>query len=211
MRDRVIVLNGASSSGTSSIARALQARLPEPWLTFGIDDLVAAMPAAMTDAVAGISVDASGSVLISEDFARLNAAWEHGVAATARAGAPMIVDDVLLSGGAGQERWRAALGDLPALWVGVHCDPAELDRRERARGDRAAGMAAGQVVTVHAGVAYDIGVDTTRDDPGTCADRIVARWLAGAGPAGPVTPAARRTGRCGPRGRSGRPRPGRAG
>ena len=38
MTGPVIVLNGGSSSGKSSIARQLQARLaPEPWLTFGVD------------------------------------------------------------------------------------------------------------------------------------------------------------------------------
>jgi len=42
---RVIVLNGGSSSGKSGIARCLQAVLPDPWLTFGTDTLVDALPA----------------------------------------------------------------------------------------------------------------------------------------------------------------------
>lgn len=41
---RVIVLNGGSSSGKSSLARALQEVLPEPWLRLGVDDLIDAMP-----------------------------------------------------------------------------------------------------------------------------------------------------------------------
>jgi chloramphenicol 3-O-phosphotransferase len=45
---QVIVLNGGWSSGTSRIARCLPAILPDPWLTFGIDGLIEAMPAAMT-------------------------------------------------------------------------------------------------------------------------------------------------------------------
>jgi chloramphenicol 3-O phosphotransferase len=40
----VIVLNGGSSSGKSTIARRLQLILAEPWLTFGTDTLVDAMP-----------------------------------------------------------------------------------------------------------------------------------------------------------------------
>lgn len=41
---QVIVLNGGSSSGKSSIARCLQELLPDPWLTLGADTLVDALP-----------------------------------------------------------------------------------------------------------------------------------------------------------------------
>jgi chloramphenicol 3-O phosphotransferase len=44
MGSRVIVLNGGSSSGKSTIARCLQDRLPSPWLVLGVDDLIGAMP-----------------------------------------------------------------------------------------------------------------------------------------------------------------------
>ena len=50
---QVIVLNGGSSSGKSGIARCLQTVLPDPWLSFGVDTLVEAMPASLTPA-AGI-------------------------------------------------------------------------------------------------------------------------------------------------------------
>lgn len=181
MAYRVIVLNGASSSGKSAIARALQATLPEPWLTFSIDDLVAAMPAAMVSGEdpGGFTVGSDQVVRVGAAFTRLNVAWEHGVAAIARAGAPVIVDDVMLSGGAGQDRWRVALGDLPVLWVGVHCEPAELARREVARGDRVLGTAATQATAVHAGVAYDVEVDTTATSPADCASVIADRLRAG--------------------------------
>jgi len=41
---QVIVLNGGSSSGESGIVRCLQAVLPDPWLAFGVDTLIEAMP-----------------------------------------------------------------------------------------------------------------------------------------------------------------------
>ena len=43
-RGRVIVLNGTSSSGKSTLLRALQARLEGPWLGVGIDTVVFALP-----------------------------------------------------------------------------------------------------------------------------------------------------------------------
>jgi hypothetical protein len=40
----VIVLNGASSSGKTTLAAALQDILEESWLVFGIDTLISALP-----------------------------------------------------------------------------------------------------------------------------------------------------------------------
>ena len=174
MEYRVIVLNGVSSSGKSSIARALQDRLTEPWLTLGTDDLIGATPGWLQDGIAGIAFEPDGRVVVGDEFARLDRAWGHGVAAMARAGAPVIVDEVLLGGAAGQDRWRAALDGIATLWVGVHCDPAVLAERERTRGDRVVGMAADQLPLVHAGVTYDLEVDTTHQSPEECAGRIVA-------------------------------------
>src|SRR5437763_6007622 len=41
---KLILLNGASSSGKTSVARALQQVLPEPFLHIGIDTFVFALP-----------------------------------------------------------------------------------------------------------------------------------------------------------------------
>jgi chloramphenicol 3-O phosphotransferase len=172
----VIFLNGGSSSGKSSIARALQAALPEPWLTFGVDTFVAALPAAG----GGIEFGPDGEIVVGPEFRRLEETWMAGLAAMAAAGAHLIVDEVLLSGGAGQQRWRAALAGLDVLWVGVRCDPVVAATREAARADRIAGMAVDQGLRVHAGMSYDLVVDTTATDPAACA-RHVAAALASAG------------------------------
>ena len=93
----------------------------------------------------------------------------------ARAGAPIIVDEVFLGGAASQERWRKALADVGVLWVGVRCDSTVAAGRETARGDRVAGMAASQAEAVHHGVLYDMEVDTTHTESMECARAIAAR------------------------------------
>ncbi|GLZ36061.1 hypothetical protein Lesp02_82480 [Lentzea sp. NBRC 105346] len=165
---QVIVLNGGSSSGKSGIARCLQAVLPDPWLVFGIDGLIDAMPAKG----AGIAFAPDGDVRIEAGFRELEKAWMAGVAATVHAGARVIIDDVFLGGAASQQRWRDALGDLDVLWVGVRCDPRTAAGREIARGDRVTGMAESQAEIVHNGVHYDIEVDTTRTESIDCAREI---------------------------------------
>jgi chloramphenicol 3-O phosphotransferase len=121
---------------------------------------------------AGIAFGADGAVRPGPAFRRLEAAWMRGVAAMARAGARIIVDDVFLSGVDARDRWRAALADISVLWVGVRCDPAVATERERDRADRIGGMAASQAQTVHVGMAYDVEVDTSETSAVECARRI---------------------------------------
>ena len=172
MTTQVIVLNGGSSSGKSGIARCLQAVLPDPWLAFGTDTLIDAMPASMQTSAAGIEFAPDGEVVVGPEFRALEAAWIEGIAAMARAGARIIVDEAFLGGAASQQRWNNALGTLPVLWVGVRCESAVAAGREIARGDRVPGMAASQAEVVHRGVAYDLQVDTTHAEALECARAI---------------------------------------
>jgi chloramphenicol 3-O phosphotransferase len=171
----VIVLNGGSSSGKSGIARCLQAVLPDPWLAFGVDTLIRAMPMSAQTSAAGIVIAPDGEVMVGPEFRRLEAAWIEGIAAMARAGARIILDEVFLGGAASQRRWQDALGALPVLWVGVRCQAEVAAAREMARGNRVAGMAASQAEVVHQGVAYDLQVDTTHAEALDCARAIAAR------------------------------------
>lgn len=181
MTAQVIVLNGGSSSGKSSIVRALQALLPESWLAFSIDDFVEALPAKMLTADSGIQFGSDGAVTIGADFRTLEAAWMAGIAATARAGAHVVIDDVFLGNAASQQRWEQVLGDLHVLWVGVRCDSDVAAQREQQRGNRTSGMAAKQADLVHQGVRYDLDIDTTETSPADCARTIAERIAARAG------------------------------
>jgi chloramphenicol 3-O phosphotransferase len=171
----VIVLNGGSSSGKSGIARCLQAILPDPWLAVGTDMLVDAMPASMQATDAGIEFATDGGVSVGPRFRALEAAWIEGVAAMARAGARVILDEIFLGGAASQQRWQMPLAGLDVLWVGVRCDGAVAVGRELARGDRVQGMAAKQAELVHRGVVYDLKVDTTHTEALACAQIIASQ------------------------------------
>ena len=171
---RVIVLNGGSSSGKSSIARALQELLPGLWLTFGVDAFIEALPGHGDSPRADISYLPDGAVETGPQFRSHEQAWRQGLAATARAGAPLILDEVLLAGGSGQASLRAIMDGLGLLWVGVHCDPDVAAAREALRPDRVPGMARTQAYGVHAGMSYDLQVDTTHLAPQACARLIAA-------------------------------------
>ena len=174
MKTEVIVLNGVSSSGKSSIARELQGLLPGSWLTMGVDTFITTLPPALRGSESGILFGSGGQVNVGQEFTRLDQAWSLGVAAMVRAGATIIVDEVFLGGQRSQNRWKAALDGLQVIWVGILCQTEVAETRERGRPDRTVGMARQQVNLVHVGVAYDLSVDTSTTGALECAQRIAA-------------------------------------
>jgi chloramphenicol 3-O phosphotransferase len=171
----VIVLNGTSSAGKSTIARALQTLLDDVFLTFGIDTLIQALP--IIDGVRSRGIDflSDGRIELRPEFRRAEAAWYAGLAAIARAGTGVIIDEVFLDGGESQARLERCLDGLSVLWVAVDCDVAAATAREAARGDRPIGLVAQQALLVHVGVHYDTRVDTTTSSALDCARAIVTR------------------------------------
>lgn len=156
---RVIVLNGVSSAGKSTVAKALQIQLkPQAWLHVEIDAFLRMLPPPLV-AVDGIKRAIDGA---------------HGaMAALVAAGNRVIIDHVLE-----QPQWwpdlAGRLKDAKILLVGVHCDPKVLDERERARSDRMIGQARSQLASTHGGKTYDIEVDTSTTPAAECAATIVA-------------------------------------
>lgn len=171
----MIVLNGGSSSGKSSIARALQEMLPGIWLTYGVDTFIDALPGGGDSPRAGITYEQGGTITFSAEHRALARSWYTGLSAMAKGGAQLILDEVLLSGGAGQERIRSIFSDADLIWVGVRCEPDIAATRERQRLDRVEGMARQQALSVHAGAVYDVEVDTTHRSTDQCARDLANR------------------------------------
>ncbi|WP_342628965.1 hypothetical protein AAC691_03520 [Nguyenibacter vanlangensis] len=182
-QSRAIVLNGGSSSGKSSIARLLKERLKGRWLSFGIDDLIQAMPYRDLNDGDGLTISPSGKVDVGGAFRAYEQAWMCGLQAVAERQVGLILEDVFISGPTAQQRWKENLCGSDILWVGVMCLPNVAEQRELARGDRQKGMARLQAESVHAGIEYDMVVDTTSASTGNCVDLIVMeaerRWRSG--------------------------------
>ncbi|HZC40520.1 MAG TPA: hypothetical protein VE343_07585 [Streptosporangiaceae bacterium] len=98
----------------------------------------------MQGSEAGIEFAANGGIGVGPGFRALEGPWMAGVAAMARAGARVIIDDAFLGGAASQQRWRQALDEPDVLWAAVRCDGEVAAGRALARGDRVRGMAASQ-------------------------------------------------------------------
>ncbi|CAA9264948.1 MAG: hypothetical protein AVDCRST_MAG41-2595 [uncultured Corynebacteriales bacterium] len=184
----IVLLNGTSSAGKTSLAKALQRRWPGPLLAIGIDTVVFALPGRWLDPPGWHEVfvyTGSGDGLRITPGPlgdRLAAGLHRSVAALAGEGFDVVVDHVLLSAGWVADA-AAAWAGHPVLSVGVRCPLAEVVRREATRGDRTLGQARAQFVPVHAHAGYDLEVDTSTGDPDACADLVLA---AAAGPPAPT-------------------------
>jgi chloramphenicol 3-O phosphotransferase len=183
-RGRVIVLNGTSSSGKSTLAKALQARLGGPWLVVGIDTVVFALPKAYLDqpmwgeVFRYVPPEPGSAAPFRIETGELGVRLIHGlhgmVAALAAEGHGVIVDHVLL-----EPDWLPDLrgrlaGTADLVVVGVRCPLEVVVERERARRDRTLGQAAAQHDVIHRGIAYDVEVDTSVLTPPDAANVIAA-------------------------------------
>jgi chloramphenicol 3-O phosphotransferase len=163
----VILLNGTSSSGKTSIAKALQERLlPRIFLNFSIDSVLYALPPSALKRMT------SGQDISDLNFWNLVRSYYGCANALARQGNNLILDDAVTEEGVAKEL-MASIGGFRTCLVGVHCDLTELTRRERGRGDRTIGEAEWQFAKVHQHLRYDFEVDSTRESVGELAGDIV--------------------------------------
>jgi chloramphenicol 3-O phosphotransferase len=150
---QIILLDGASSSGKTTLARALQASLDEPYYLVQLDAFEDMIPGRL---MTGTEVEYRALTTCAQ-------AMHRTIAHLARSGANVIADHVFLDA-PGFDTWLddclGSLEHLPVLVVGVRCPVEELERRERARGDRDVGQARWQSTRVHRHGAYDVEVDT---------------------------------------------------
>jgi chloramphenicol 3-O phosphotransferase len=172
----VILLNGSSSSGKTSIARALQSILVPSYLSFSVDDMFGWAPQRWHGSEEGFRfVPRSGGALefvSGPEGLAMWRAWRRMVRAAVDSGQRAIVDDVFLDPGQ-YDDWAEVLRGCDVVLVGVHCDLAQLQRREAARGDRGVGQALWQHERAHAQGSYDLTVDTTVMPAGACAAAIL--------------------------------------
>ena len=179
----VILLNGISSSGKSSIARALQDRWSTPLLHIGVDTFIDMMPARFCgpgeearDGLQFVPVHTPDGPMVEIHQGiyakRLFAGMVGAVGALARAGNDLIVDEVLFGDTLLREYVRACQGQT-VYFVAIHCALDIVEQRERARGDRFIHSARAQVPLAHGPTRrYDVELDTSSLSPDQLAGAI---------------------------------------
>lgn len=173
MSGKIIFINGASSSGKSTLSGALQAELEEPFWHFSIDHLRAANVLPRQRIKSGDFSWPDMRPAFFDGFHRC-------LPALAGAGNNLIVEHIVESE-AWMQRLVQLLGPFDVFCVGVHCPLAELERREKERGDRRPGEARQDYGVVHTFCTYDIEVDSTEALQRNV-NAVLSAWKARKGP-----------------------------
>lgn len=95
----------------------------------------------------------------------------HAIAAMARQGNNLIVDEVILEETKYKE-YRCLLSPFDTRFVGLFAPLEVLEARERSREDREVGLARWQYDRVHRGITYDLEIDTAALEPSEIAQTI---------------------------------------
>ena len=130
---QVIFLHGASSSGKSTIAKALQARIEKPFWHISIDHL-------RDSGVLPMNRFRSGEFAWADARQAFFDGFHASLAAYSDAGNNLILEHILDTNG-----WLEKLCNLlerhDVFFVAVHCPLEVLIEREKRRGDRPVGSA----------------------------------------------------------------------
>ena len=160
MNNQIILLNGPSSSGKSTLARNLQALIGEKhrlcYEVISIDDFMKI---------------ATNETIYEDDVYEIN----EELCTTARkeleTADGIIIDHVITSERIYQQL-RDMLRDYPIRTVRVTCPLEILRKRETDRGDRCPGSAEASLTYLYPKDAYDLTVDTHEFTSLECAEII---------------------------------------
>lgn len=169
---QIIYLNGPSSSGKTTVAKALQHAFDNLFLHVGMDKIIGWMPEKVNNWTGGCAplgyswkegVDALGNQIqelqIGPYAQKIGQTFQEIVLMLAKMGHHLIIDDVSF-GKKQVDGWKELLKNFQVLWVGVNAPLSILEQREKDRGNRIAGSARGQFHKVHADATYDLEIDT---------------------------------------------------
>lgn len=178
----IILLNGATSAGKSSIVKELQLVFDDLFLGMNVDKFLSMVPSKYQGFGAKAkqmwcwekSSDTNGELVKLNMGARGNSyvlGIYECVKIMAKRNFNIIVDDVCLDEKL-MKQIAANLNQFKIYFVGVMCNLDILEQRERSRGNRVIGSARGQHNVVHSFYEYDVTVDTSQTSSRDCALQI---------------------------------------
>ena len=158
----IVIVNGASSSGRTSLVRRFCEIHGSPWQAAHIDEFVKRPPADMWERCAGTD----------EGWGEIGVAFNDHLAALADHQISVIAD-TFYAHPSPREHLFALVGREKVFFVQLYCSLSELERRERERGDRRPGLARSQFDAVYSFGDYDLQIDSTSRSVTECAEVLL--------------------------------------
>lgn len=149
---KIIIINGPSSSGKTTLALALQKGLDTPFLRFSFDLFLDHKSLPLEQMRSG---KFSWELMRPSVFRGIH----QCLPALATAGNNIIFDHIIET-----RAWLyelvSLISGLDVFFVGLHCSLPELERREMERGNRGSGEARQDFETVHSITSYDLELNS---------------------------------------------------
>lgn len=150
---KIIFLHGASSSGKSTLAKALQSQIEEPFWHISIDHL-------RDSGVLPMARYNSKEFDWRKDRNQFFDGYHRSLAAYVSAGNNLIIEHII-----DEDIWFKQLMELfdpfDVFFVALYCEVEVLKRREQVRNDRAIGSAAQDAHTIHQEKTYDLELQSS--------------------------------------------------
>jgi len=150
---KIILINGATSAGKSTLALSLQDDLDEPFWHFSIDHLRDSKVLPDSRIQNG---DFEWSAMRPDFFN----GFHRCLPAVAAAGNNLIIEHIIET-----REWMdlllSLLSPFDVFFIGIHCPLAELERREILRGNRPIGGARADYENIHTFGHYDLELEST--------------------------------------------------
>ena len=168
---KIIFLNGSSSSGKTSISKAIQYLIDQPFLTLGVDTFIAMMPHKYLSYGEksqegcffekgrnhhGITVSCNsgpfGDLVFKTAIDVVKIMADNGL--------NLIIDEVIWSD-ARINKYKTILAKHSILFVKVFCERHSSQERELLRGDREIGLSNDQIDKINSiKFQYDLEINT---------------------------------------------------
>lgn len=182
--NKIVILNGSSSAGKTSLVKAIQHLSKEFWLTFGFDSIIDAMPSKLV----GSRKEATEGFHFVSNFEKGFPITEIKVGSIGEKasnlapkivkllvdnGFNIIVDEVIWEK-KNLESYDLALKNHQVYYVKVGCELSVNEEREILRGDRHLGMARFLNTKMRdLDWSYDLEIDTSQTNSFTNAKKIL--------------------------------------
>lgn len=166
-KGKIIILNGVSSSGKTTLAKVIQDRSPIPLYKLDIDDFILMSPDKFNDYE---NCDFSVQYTFASKFF-------HVVKLYSDLGFDLIVPYMFFKNSETLQEFRVLLNDYPVFVVNISCSVEELKRRETKRENRKIGSAEEQLILLETDFENSLTVDNFENTNDLCADEIIEAFI----------------------------------
>ncbi len=168
---QIYIFNGTSSSGKTTLAKALLDKLDSSYTYLSLDNYIKSIFELYETHYPKIF---ENEITFSVIIPNLVLAFNDIINAFLMNNQNIIVDHVLQ-----ENEWKddlfSKIKQYNVFRIGLYCSIEELEKREQERKDRKIGLAAYQFSRVHENMKYDIELDTESKNVEECIDEILEK------------------------------------